>query len=51
LETVPIQLKIMFAEVLQVVGHVFAGGTGEVEVVDLIDFTDCRGHDYAVDLR
>jgi hypothetical protein len=29
----------------------FAGAGVEVEIVDLVDFTDRRGHDYAVDLR
>jgi hypothetical protein len=34
-----------------VIRHVLAGSGSEVEVVNLIDFTDRRGHDYAVDLR
>jgi hypothetical protein len=42
----------VLGEVLEVIGHVFASGGGEVEVMDLIDdFTDRRGHDYVVDLR
>jgi len=41
----------VFAEVLQVVGHVFAGSAGEVEIVDLVDFSDRSGRNYACDLR
>ena len=41
----------MLGEVLEVIRHVLTGGGGEVEVVDLIDFTDRGGHDYAVELR
>jgi hypothetical protein len=41
----------MLTELLEVIRHVLVGSGSEVEVVNLIDFTDRRGHDYAVDLR
>jgi hypothetical protein len=41
----------MLTELLEVIRHVLVGSGSEVEVVNLIDFTDRRGHDYAVNLR
>ena len=41
----------VLGEVLQVVGHVFPGAGGQVQVVDLIDFTDRRESKVASDLR
>jgi hypothetical protein len=41
----------MLGEVLEVVRHVLTGGGGEVEVVDLVDFTDREHADYASDVR
>jgi hypothetical protein len=40
----------VLGEVLQVVGHVLPGGGGQVQVVDLIDFTDRFGLDLPSDL-
>jgi hypothetical protein len=41
----------MLGEVLEVVSRVLTGGGGEVEVVDLVDFTDREHADYASDVR
>jgi hypothetical protein len=41
----------VFGEVFEVIGHVRSGAGGQVEVVDLVDFTDRGRHDYRIDLH
>jgi hypothetical protein len=41
----------VLGEVFEVIGHVLTGAGGQVQVVDLIDFTDRSGLDLPSDLR